>query len=132
MVEWFEQGDLDRLTDGGWVTALAAAMLSIGLVSGLVTWLKGRKLLAVLVWVLLVGVTAALAALSFGVGVPATFDRSNLLSAMTITTAVGLIVGVVGATRMARPSSWWAQRIYSNDQYAMSVERYGWSKVRPR
>ncbi len=132
MVEWFEQGDLDRMTDGGWVTALAAAMLSIGLVSGLVTWLKGRKLLAVLVWVLLVGVTAALAALSFGVGVPATFDRSNLLSAMTITTAVGLIVGVVGATRMARPSSWWAQRIYSNDQYAMSVERYGWSKVRPR
>jgi len=132
MVEWFEQGDLDRMTDGGWVTALAAAMLSIGLVSGLVTWLKGRKLLAVLVWVLLAGVTAALAALSFGVGVPATFDRSNLLSAMTITTAVGLIVGVVGATRMARPSSWWAQRIYSNDQYAMSVERYGWSKVRPR
>ena len=132
MVEWFEQGDLDRMTDGGWVTALAAAMLSIGLVSGLVTWLKGRKLLAVLVWVLLAGVTAALAALSFGVGVPTTFDRSNLLSAMTITTAVGLIVGVVGATRMARPSSWWAQRIYSNDQYAMSVERYGWSKVRPR
>ena len=110
MMEWFEQGDLDLLTDGGWVTALTAAMLSIGLVSGLVAWLKGRRLLAVLVWVLLAGVTAVLAALSFGVGVPTAFDRSNLLSAMTITTAVGLIVGVVGATRMARPSSWWAQR----------------------
>ena len=131
-MEWFEQGDLDRLTDGGWVTALAAAMFSIGLVSGLVTWLKGRRLLAVLVWVLLAGVTAALAALSFEVDVPTAFDRTILVSAMTITTAVGLIAGVVGATRLARPSSWWAQRIYSNDQYAMSVERYGWSKVRPR
>ena len=76
-MEWFEQGDLDRLTDGGWATALAAAMLSIGLVSGLVTWLKGRRLLAVLVWLLLAGVTAALAALSFGVGVPTAFDRTT-------------------------------------------------------
>ena len=131
-MEWFEQVDLDRLSDGDWVTALAAAMLSIGLVSGLVTWLKGRKFVAVLVWVLLAGVTAVLAALSFGIGVPATFDGLNFVSAMTITTAGGLSAGVVGAIRLARPSSFWAQRIYSNDQYATSVERYGWSKVRPR
>ena len=40
MMEWFEQWDLDRLTDGGWVTVLAAALLSIGLGSGLVHGLK--------------------------------------------------------------------------------------------
>ena len=132
MMEWFEQWDLDRLTDGGWVSALAVVVLSIGLASGLVTWFKGRKLLAVLVWMLLSGVAASLTALSLGFSELIALDRTTLMSVMTIGTAVGLIAGLVGATRLAKPRSWWAQRIYSNDQYASSVERHGWSKLRPR
>ena len=78
-MEWFEQWDLDRLTDGGWVSALAAAVLSIGLASGLVTWFKGRKLLAVLVWMLLTGVAASLTALSLGVSELIALDRTTLM-----------------------------------------------------
>jgi hypothetical protein len=131
-MEWFESGDLDQLTDGGWVTAVAAAMLSCGLACGLVTWLKGRKLLAVLVWVLLAGVTGSLAAFSLGAVEPTAANKTTLTSVIAIATAVGLTAGVVGAIRLAKPSSWWAQRIYTNDQYTTSMERYGWSKVRPR
>ena len=51
-----------------------------------------------------------------------------LLKAKYWTFVAGLFIGlfwVVGAIRLAKPSSWWARRYYDGAKMALAVQRHG-------
>ena len=58
------------------------------------------------------------------------FDSVGTYAAFT---AVGLLViSLTAAVRLARPSSWWAQRRYRSEKYERAVERHGRARIKAR
>ncbi len=124
---------LDDLNAGDWLIAgPILAVLVLSLLLGFVSWLKGRKLAAILVWVLL-GLAATLLVTPLD-----TIQR--LVNADSLTLNWGLVgglatamaMGLIAAIRLARPPSWWAQRRYDNDRYAEAIERHQWTRPQAR
>ena len=50
----------------------------------------------------------------------------------SLTAVIFLAISLLGAVRLAKPSSWWAQRRYREEKYEKSVERHGWAKIKAR
>lgn len=124
---------LQALNDGDWlVVAPVLALLLIGLVLGLVSWLKGRKFLALVVWALLgIGVALLVVPLETIENLVRT-DSSTLNWSFIGISVAAMAIGLVSAVRLARPPSWWAQRRYDNDRYAEAIERHQWTRPQAR
>lgn len=124
---------LDAIGDVDVVALVVIGSVALALfIIGLVTWLKGRKVVSVLVWLVFAG--SAIWTLA-----PASWTESLLTAepmeiANVVVAAVGgaLLIGLLYAIRLAKPASWWAQRRYSSDKYDQAVERHGWSRPRAR
>lgn len=123
-----------------WVLiAAGATVVLVGVVEGIISWLKGRKFTALLVWILLGALTIlVLAPVSWTEGLLPGFEnqldadpelmRWGLIGAVALVLALGLL----SSARLAKPSSWWAQRRYTSDKYDRAVERHGWAKLQAR
>lgn len=124
---------LDAANEGDWVLVGSVGfviLLAIGL--GLASWLKGRKILAILVW-LLVGVGVALLLLPLAtIESLVETSASNLTWSLFGVVAAAMVIGLFSAVRLARPPSWWAQRRYDNDRYAKAIERHQWTRPQAR
>lgn len=130
---------LDSLLGGELSVVIGVAVVAVSLLVSLVAWLKGRRVFPIVVWL------ASLIALLLLL-IPHSWFEDNLASVWEWLAAnsenitlwlegamvVGGIMCVVGAVRLAKPSSWWAQRRYGGEKYSAAVERYGWSRVRAR
>ncbi len=118
-------------SDGfGW--AIFGVAVGINVVASVAAWLKGHTTAVILVWV----VNAITLAWLF---VPETVERvlSGVAAAPTVvlmSTALllALLLGLAAAIRLARPSSWWAQRRYRSEKYAEAVDRYGFARIKAR
>lgn len=117
-------------SESGLLIALGAASLGV-LILSVVAWARGRKVVAALMWLLLV-VLALLALLPTSSTDDLALDWSAVGIGLAIAVVVALVLGVVIAVRLAKPSSWWAQRRYESEKYDRSVERHGWSRIRAR
>ena len=124
---------LDAINEGEWLVAgPVIAAVALALVLGFVSWLKGRKLVAVLVWALL-GLASALmmtpvATIQGIVSADSTELNYGLLAILVAAVTFGLVTAI----RLARPPSWWAQRRYDNDRYAQAIERHQWTRPQAR
>ena len=114
----------------GWVVFGVA--VGINVIASIAAWLKGHTTAVVLVWV----VNAITLAWLF---VPESVERvlNDVVAAPTLVlmaTALllALLLGTAAAIRLARPSSWWAQRRYRSEKYAESVDRYGFVRIKAR
>lgn len=124
---------LDAANEGDWVLVGSVGLvilLVIGL--GLASWLKGRKALAILVW-LLIGAGAALLLTPLStIQDLIEASTSNLVWSLIGVAGAALLIGLFSAVRLARPPSWWAQRRYDNDRYAEAIERHQWTRPQAR
>jgi hypothetical protein len=124
---------LDAANDGDWILVGSVGfviLLAIGL--GVASWLKGRKAVAVLVWLLIVvGAAVLLLPLSTVQGIVET-STSNIAWSLIGVAGAALLIGFFSAVRLARPPSWWAQRRYDNDRYAAAIERHQWTRPQAR
>lgn len=124
---------LDAANEGDWVlvgTVVLVLLLGVGL--GLASWLKGRKALAILVW-MLVGAAAAILLMPLStIQDLVEISGSNLVWSLVGIVAAALLIGFFSAVRLARPPSWWAQRRYDNDRYAEAIERHQWTRPQAR
>lgn len=124
---------LDAANEGDWVLVGSVGLvilLVIGL--GLASWLKGRKALAILVWLLIgAGVALLLTPLST-IQDLIEASTSNLVWSLIGVAGAALLIGLFSAVRLARPPSWWAQRRYDNDRYAEAIERHQWTRPQAR
>lgn len=124
---------LDAANEGDWVlvgTVVLVLLLGVGL--GLASWLKGRKALAILVW-MLVGASAAILLMPLStIQDLVEISGSNLVWSLVGIVAAALLIGFFSAVRLARPPSWWAQRRYDNDRYAEAIERHQWTRPQAR
>lgn len=123
----------DALRAGDWpIAGPILAALFVGLVLGILSWLKGRKLAAILVWLLL-GTAVALLALPLDtVQRLVTADPPTLNWSLLGIFVGAMAIGLIAAIRLARPPSWWAQRRYDNDRYAEAIERHQWTRPQAR
>lgn len=124
---------LDTLLEGDTVALAVVGAVGLALIGvGLVTWLKGQTVVSFVVW--LVFVAAAAWVLLPPERVDALIEAEPTVVAQSVVWAVAaaLAIGLVFAFRLAKPSSWWAQRRYSSDKYDQAVERHGWSRPRAR
>lgn len=125
LIEAFNEGDLV-------LVGVVVGLLMVGAIAGLISWLKGRRFAAVVVWVLLIAsVAAALLPISIIESV-VDADRATLSWGVVGVTGAALLIGAVAALRLARPPSWWAQRRYDNDRYARAIERHHWTRPQAR
>lgn len=124
---------LDAMNSGDWlVVAPVFALLLIGLVLGFLSWLKGRKFLALVVWVLL-GIAVALLVVPLDtIENLIRTDSSTLHWSLIGISVAAIAIGLISAVRLARPPSWWAQRRYDNDRYAEAIERHHWTRPQAR
>lgn len=123
----------EALRQGDWaVVALWASVLAVGLVSGVIAWLKGRKVLALLAWIVLGGVAVAVLAPQSWVETVVGTDRTTASWLILGVVGAALAIGVTASWRLAKPSSWWAQRRYDNDKYALTINRHRWTKVKAK
>jgi hypothetical protein len=118
------------LGESGLLLGIGVATLSALLLS-VVAWAKGRKVVAVLMWLCLV-LLGLLASLPTSATDNLSLEWSAVGVGLLVALAVLLVVGVFVAARLATPSSWWAQRRYESEKYDRSVERHGWSRIRAR
>ena len=111
------------------VSGLAVLVL---LFLGTAAWSKGRKFGAVLTWlVLALSVGWFLTPVAWLSG-PFDDDESVISLGLAIATGAVFVFGLIAVARLAKPSSWWAQRLYASEKYDKSVERFGWSRIRAR
>lgn len=124
---------LDAANEGDWVlVGTVALVLLLGVGLGLASWLKGRKALAILVW-MLVGASAAILLMPLStIQDLVEISGSNLVWSLVGIVAAALLIGFFSAVRLARPPSWWAQRRYDNDRYAEAIERHQWTRPQAR
>ncbi len=124
---------LVAMNSGDWlVVAPVFALLLIGLVLGFLSWLKGRKFLALVVWVLL-GIAVALLVVPLDtIENLIRTDSSTLHWSLIGISVAAIAIGLISAVRLARPPSWWAQRRYDNDRYAEAIERHHWTRPQAR
>ena len=124
---------VDALTEGDWLVAgPVIGVLLLGLILGFVSWLKGRKLVAMLVWALL-GTAVALMVTPIETVQELVSAESNELNYSLLGMfGVAVTFGLITAVRLARPPSWWAQRRYDNDRYAEAIERHHWTRPQAR
>ncbi len=126
-------GVLDAVNDGDWVAAGSVALvILVGVTFGMTSWLKGRKFVAILVW-LLIGSCAAVLVLPLStiqdlVEMPSSTITWSLIGVA----AAAILIGFFSSVRLARPPSWWAQRRYDNDRYAEAIERHQWTRPQAR
>lgn len=124
---------LDAANEGDWALAGSVAfviLLAIGL--GLASWLKGRKALAMIVW-LMIGVGTAVLLLPLStIQSLVEISTSNLSWSVMGAAIAAVLIGLFSAVRLARPPSWWAQRRYDNDRYAEAIERHQWTRPQAR
>lgn len=124
---------LDAIRDGDWLfVGPTGFILLLGLVLGFVSWLKGRKFLAIFVWLLMLAGSALLALPLDTVQRIVDADSSSLHWALFGLVAGAVGIGFITAIRLARPPSWWAQRRYDNDRYAEAIERHHWTRPQAR
>lgn len=124
---------IDAANEGDWVLVGSVTLvILLGIVLGLASWLKGRRALAILVWIL-IGVGAAILLLPLPTiqGIVATSESSLTWTLIGVVVAA-LLIGLFSAIRLARPPSWWAQRRYDNDRYARAIERHQWTRPQAR
>ena len=114
------------------VLYLTGGLVLVLLVLGILSWMRGRKIGSVLIFlVLLVGAGWFLAPPSWFEG-RLDVDEASVSLWLGIAVLVALMLGVFAMARLAKPSSWWAQRRYASEKYDRSVERYGWSRIKAR
>lgn len=102
-----------------------------------VGWLKGHRWAAVIGWL---GWVLAMLVLFFPIHLledePAwVWLIENLRSVQigaSFTAVAFLVISLVADFRLAKPSSWWAQRRYRSEKYERSVERHGWARIKAR
>lgn len=122
--EWTGDNETVLLILGG---VIALALLTLGFVA----WLKGRRLGALLIWlVLTAGWFWFVTPLSWTEGWA--IDESIVSLGIGVAAGVALLFGLFATLRLAKPSSWWAQRRYASEKYDQAVERHGWSRIRAR
>ena len=124
---------VDAISEGEWLVAgPVIGVVALGLVLGFVSWLKGRKIVAVLVWALL-GVAVALMLTPLEtVQQVVSADSTELVYGLLAMLGAAVAFGLITAVRLARPPSWWAQRRYDNDRYAEAIERHHWTRPQAR
>jgi hypothetical protein len=124
---------LDAANDGNWVlVGFVGLVILVAIGLGMASWLKGRKVVAILVWLLIaVGVAVLLLPVSTIQGIVET-SPSNIAQALVGIAAAALVIGFISSLRLARPPSWWAQRRYDNDRYAKAIERHRWTRPQAR
>lgn len=124
---------VDAVKDSEWIlVGSVASVFLLGVVLGLTSWLKGRRAVGMLVW-LLIGACAAILLIPVSTiqGLVDTSTSTLTWSVVAIAVAA-LLIGFVSAARLARPPSWWAQRLYDNDRYAEAIERHQWTRPQAR
>jgi hypothetical protein len=124
---------LDTLLEGDLVAlSVVGSIALILIVIGVVTWLKGQTLVSFTIW--LIFIVAAAWVLLPPARIESIIDADPIVVARSVAGAVlvALIIGFAFAFRLAKPSSWWAQRRYASDKYDQAVERHGWSRPRAR
>ena len=124
---------LDAAHEGNWVLVGSVGLvILLSLALGLASWLKGRKALAILVWLLL-GVGAAILLLPLATIQGLVQVAASSLSWWLIGVMLAALgIGLFSAVRLARPPSWWAQRRYDNDRYAEAIARHQWTRPQAR
>lgn len=124
---------LDAVNEGDWVLVGSVGFaILVGIALGLASWLKGRKALAILVWILIgVGLAILLLPLSTVQDLVGT-SKSSLTWTLIGVVVAALLIGLFSAVRLARPPSWWAQRMYDNDRYAEAIARHQWTRPQAR
>ncbi len=124
---------LDALNDGDWLFVVPVlVVLVLGGVTGFVSWLKGRSLIALLVWTLLGTATALLVVPIETIQRMVDADSLTLNWSLIGMFSAAIAIGLISAIRLARPPSWWAQRRYDNDRYAEAIERHHWTRPQAR
>ena len=124
---------VDALSEGDWLVAgPVIGVLLLGLILGFVSWLKGRKLVAMLVWALLGTAVALMVTPIETVQQLVSADTDELNYSLLGMFGVAVTFGLITAVRLARPPSWWAQRRYDNDRYAEAIERHHWTRPQAR
>lgn len=126
-------GILDAANDGNWaVVGAVGSVVLLAVILGLTSWLKGRKAIAVLVW-LLIGAGVTLLIIPVDTVKELVDASTTALAWSTIGLATGaILIGAISSYRLARPPSWWAQRRYDNDRYAAAIERHQWTRPQAR
>lgn len=124
---------LDAANDGDWLlVGCVAIVILLGIGLGLISWLKGRKALAALVWLLIGAGAAILVTPLTTIQDLLEISSSNLAWSLIGVIAAALVIGFFSTVRLARPPSWWAQRRYDNDRYAEAIERHRWTRPQAR
>lgn len=123
--EWTALGDIGVLVGVG-ITAAGLLIL------GYIAWLKGHRLGAFLMWlVLMLGAGWLIAPTAWSEDW-LNVDESTVTLWLGVAAGVSIVFGVFVTARLAKPSSWWAQRRYASEKYDRAVERFGWSRIRAR
>lgn len=120
---------IDAASDGEWIfVGSVGVVFGVGAVLGLISWLKGRQIVAIEVWLLLTLSGAAMLLPRTALEPRVDLDQATLSRIVVGMVAISLAAGFVSSARMARPPSWWAQRRYDNDRYAESIARHQWTR----
>lgn len=123
----------EAVNAGEWVLVGSVGfVLVLGLVLGFLSWLKGRKFVAFLVWLLLLGATLIITIPLETIQSLIETDSSSLHWALFGFAGASIGIGLITSIRLARPPSWWAQRRYDNDRYAEAIERHQWTRPQAR
>lgn len=115
----------------------AVATVFVAPFTNVAAWLKGRRWAAVIGWL---GWVLAVFVLFFPIrlledeptGVWLVENFRSVKTVASLTAVVFLVISLLAAVRLAKPSSWWAQRRYREQKYQKSVERHGWAKIKAR
>jgi hypothetical protein len=115
----------------------AVVTVFVAPVTSMAAWLKGHRWAGVIGWL---GWVLAMLVSFFPIRLledqpAADWLVQNFGSVGTYAafTAVGfLVISLIAAVRLARPSSWWAQRRYRSEKYERAVERHGRARIKAR
>lgn len=115
----------------------AVATVFVAPLTNVAAWLKGRRWAALIGWL---GWALAMFVLFFPIrlledeptDVWLVENYDSVRTAASSTAVVFLVISLVAAVRLAKPSSWWAQRRYREEKYQKSVQRHGWVKIKAR
>ena len=119
------------------VTSITDVPVFVALFTNVTAWLKERRWAAVIGWL---GWVLAMFVLFFPIrlledeptGVWLVENFRSVKTVASLTAVVFLAISLLVAVRLAKPSSWWAQRRYREEKYEKSVERHGWAKIKAR
>ncbi len=115
----------------------AVATVFVAPFTSVAAWLKWRRWAAVIGWL---GWALAVFVLFFPIrlledeptGVWLVENFRFVKTVTSLTAVVFLVISLLAAVRLAKPSSWWAQSRYREEKYEKSVERHGWAKIKAR